>query len=419
MIRISKLFAARGIDASLSERVSKRSVARLAGVAAAGLAATVTLNNAAASDEHPKISKLFAARGIEASLSERVSKRSVPRLAGVAAAKLAAMVDEHPKISRLFAARGIEASLSERVSKRSVARPAGVAAARPTTIVALNNAAASDEYPVVFLSYDAVEPLGISLDYERPFQNKCYHYGSGGYHLSISNDVLSRFTRRGFSVQSVCLGLVSGGNRYDPETGRRMPTYVIFDKPAMEGKYTEGWRQQGIEVTPGPEEDYISEELPLDLPDCFKNGNPYTDCVFRFDRITGKLLTPEQTNMFARLGTTIDKELRKETGPVVDGFYDSDDESEEVRGFRRSGDFADYVFADPKLKRLLFGKKGYSNGSFWARSASLPRGYGYALDADGSMGPSVSEAAVASAISGSKKPQISVEELRRRLNEGR
>ena len=366
MIRISKLFATRGSEASLSERVSKRSVARLAGVAAAGIAAIVTLNNAAASDEYQKISRLFATRGSEASLSERVSKRSVARLAGVAAA-------------------------------------------RPMAVVAL--AAASDEYPVVFLSYDAVEPLGISLDYERPFQNKCYHYGSGGYPLSISNDVLSRFTRRGFSVQSVCLGLVSGGNRYDPETARRMPTYVIFDKQGMEEA-----RRQGDKPSP---DGWVSEELPLDLPDCFKNGNPYTDCVFRFDRITGKLLTPEQTNMFARLGTAIDKELRKETGPVVDEFYDSDDELEEARGFRRSEGFADYVLADPKLRRLLFGKKGYSNGSFWARSASLPRGYGYALDADGSLGPSVSEAAVASAISGSKKPQISVEELRRRLNEGR
>ena len=410
MIRISKLFATRGSEASLSERVSKRSVARLAGVAAAGIAAIVTLNNAAASDEYQKISRLFATRGSEASLSERVSKRSVARLAGVAAARLAAMVDEYPKISRLFATRGSKAGLSERVFKRSVARLAGVAA-RPGAMVALNNAAASDEYPVVFLSYDAVEPLGISLDYERPFQNKCYHYGSGGYPLSISNDVLSRFTRRGFSVQSVCLGLVSGGNRYDPETARRMPTYVIFDKQGMEEA-----RRQGDKPSP---DGWVSEELPLDLPDCFKNGNPYTDCVFRFDRITGKLLTPEQTNMFARLGMAIDKKLRKETGPVVDEFYDSDDELEEARGFRRSEGFADYVLADPKLRRLLFGKKGYSNGSFWARSASLPRGYGYALDADGSLGPSVSEAAVASAISGSKKPQISVEELRRRLNEGR
>ena len=131
MIRISRLFATRGSEASLSEQVSKRSVARLAGVAAAGLAAMVALNNAAAS-EYPKIARPFAARGSEASLSERLSRRSVARLARVAAARLAAM------------------------------------------------AIASDEYPVVFSSYDAVEPLGISLDYERPLQNKCYHYGSGG-----------------------------------------------------------------------------------------------------------------------------------------------------------------------------------------------------------------------------------------------
>jgi hypothetical protein len=278
-------------------------------------------------------------------------------------------------------------------------------------VVAL--AAASDEYPVVFLSYDAVEPLGISLDQEGSFEHKCYYYGDGGHKLSMSTEFLSRFISRGFSVQSACLGLVSGGNRYDPETGRRMPTYVIFDKQGMEEA-----RRRGDRTFP---DDWISEELPLDLPDCFKNGTPYTDCVFRFDRATGKMLTPAETNMFARLGMAIDRELRKqtETTGLEAEFYNSD-EDEFIAGFRKpEGGFADYVFADPKLRRLLFGKKGYSNGSFWARSASLPRGYGYALDADGSAGPSVSEAAVASAISGSKKPQISVEELRRRLNEGR
>jgi hypothetical protein len=302
---------------------------------------------------------------------------------------------------------------SGQVSKRSVARLAGTAVAVLVAMVVLDNAAAGAEYPVVFLSYDAVRPLGISLDYERPFQNKCYHYGSGGHHLSISNELLSRFTSRGFSVQSVCLGLVSGGNRYDPETGRRMPTYVIFDKQNMEAE-----RRQGND--PGPAEDWISEELPLDLPDCFKNGNPYTDCVFRFDRPTGKMLTRAETNMFAQLGMAIDKELRKQIQTTDEAeFYASNDEMEERRGFRKSGGFADYQLADSKLRRLLFGKKGYSNGSFWARSAGLPRGYGYALDADGSLGPSVSEEAVASAISGSKKPQISVEELRRMLNAGR
>jgi len=316
-------------------------------------------------------------------------------------------------ISRLFATAGGQASRTEQVSKRSVARLAGAAVAGLVAMVALDKAAAGTEYPVVFAFWDEVKALGISLDDERPFEHMCYHYGDGGYRLSMFTEFLSRFTSRGFSVQSVCLGLVSGGNRYDPETGRRMPTYVIFDKQGMEEA-----RRRGDETFP---DDWISEELPLDLPDCFKNGNPYTDCVFRFDRTTGKVLTPAETNMFARLGMAIDKELRKQTEttePVAE-FYDSDEDGLRA-GFRKpQGGFADYVFADPKLRRLLFGKKGYSNGSFWARSESLPRGYGYALDADGSLGPSVSEAAVASAISGSKKPQISVEELRRKLNEGR
>jgi hypothetical protein len=57
----------------------------------------------------------------------------------------------------------------------------------------------------------------------------------------------------------------------------------------------------------------------------------------------------------------------------------------------------------------------YSDASVWVALTSLKRGYGYALDADGSAAPSLSAAALKEAIDGSKRPQINVNDLRRAL----
>ena len=57
----------------------------------------------------------------------------------------------------------------------------------------------------------------------------------------------------------------------------------------------------------------VSDELPLDLPDCFMNGTPYTDCDFKFGRKTGKALKPSQTETYRRLGAALDKMVGAET----------------------------------------------------------------------------------------------------------
>ena len=101
-------------------------------------------------------------------------------------------------------------------------------------------------------------------------------------------------------MESVCLGLVSQ-TRYDPETGRRLPTYIIAD----EQEVTRQLREHG-ELSEGS----ITEEMPLDLPGCFRNGTPYNDCVFRFGRKTGKVLTAAETATYAELGAALDKWTR-------------------------------------------------------------------------------------------------------------
>jgi hypothetical protein len=268
----------------------------------------------------------------------------------------------------------------------------------------LGSMAKAQQFPLIIDSPSKLRQVGLSFDVaEPPLKNQCYSYGDGGLLLSTSDEFYERFKQRGFSVQAMCLGLVSN-THYDPETGRRLPTYIMVYRD----QYTENMRQYGKVQDSG----VVSDELPLDLPDCFKNANPYTDCQFRFGRITGKPLTAVQTDAYKRLGAAIDKlmQVKIKDVPATEEFYGEGDDFR--KGFRQySGSAAiDVNEAFPEDLRR------YSSTSFWVRSTSLPRGYGYALDADGGAGPDINPAALKAATAGLSKPQIDVQRLRDIVN---
>ena len=136
-------------------------------------------------------------------------------------------------------------------------------------------------YPVVFNKAQDLRRLGVVLkDYStdseavQHYPNRCYYYGDGGYSLSVSDEFLAKFKTRGFSRRSLCMALVSQ-TRFDPETGRRLPTYIMGNIEALQ-------RNRG---RPGAGD--VSEELPLDVPNCFKRGLPYSDCEMNYDPRTG------------------------------------------------------------------------------------------------------------------------------------
>jgi hypothetical protein len=263
--------------------------------------------------------------------------------------------------------------------------------------------AQSADYPVVFTSSATLRKLGIAVafgDAPKPFNNKCYYYGDGGYLISISDEFLSRFVAKGFTLQSTCLGLISE-THYDPESGRRLATYMIIDRELIKQRSEE----------PGA----ATEELPLELPSCFKNANPYADCVFNYGRKTGKKLSGEETETYRRLGAAVDAiladQVRRSPTPKEE-FYGSSDGEALIAGYRKyagQGLPSDGPQLDEKLER-------YSSLSLWIRSSTLPRGYGYALDADGAAGPSLSAAAMDAAIGGLSKSQISTDDLKRALD---
>jgi hypothetical protein len=263
---------------------------------------------------------------------------------------------------------------------------------------------AAQEYPVVYDSPSKLAQLGIAVSFGKqvpPLKNKCYYYGDGGYLISTSDEFYNRFKRRGFSIEAMCLGLVST-THYDPETGRRLPTYILVDRALV--KTSE----------PGA----VTDELPLDLPDCFKNANPYTDCHFRYGRVTGKALTAAETETYQRLGAAIDKAMMPTINDVAgtQGFFGSKDGEELIKGFRVTGGYSLPAEVDAAIPEEL---RRYSSASIWVCLSALPRGCGYGLDADGAAGPEVNPVALRAATAGMRRPQVDPQRLRQILESNR
>ena len=77
--------------------------------------------------------------------------------------------------------------------------------------------------PTVFKTYEELLPLGIAFDerVKQGYPHKCYSYGDGSTPISISDALLARYKARGFTLESLCLGLISEA-RFDPESGKAL-----------------------------------------------------------------------------------------------------------------------------------------------------------------------------------------------------
>ncbi len=193
-------------------------------------------------------------------------------------------------------------------------------------------------YPIVFSNPADLEALGLSIALsevdasEKPrtpvFAKTCYWYGDGTMHfISISDEFLAQYTPRGFTHESLCLALLSQA-RFDPETGERLPSYIFRDDAALKSRLDELESDRLIKeevenlipehfktrgalkaavaalrrgdataLTPLQlevllsEGGIMSEELPLAVPDCFKNGTPHLDCDWRYGLLSGRKLS--------------------------------------------------------------------------------------------------------------------------------
>lgn len=251
----------------------------------------------------------------------------------------------------------------------------------PSLLVALLMLIASSQqgkaedwpFPLVITRAADLDRLGISLPdkgagSDVTYPNNCYYYGDGGYGLAMSKEFLARFKARGFSRRSLCMAIVSG-IRFDPESGRRLPTFISADVKRLkeQGKYAEA----GV----------LTEELPLDVPDCFKGGLPYSDCDMNYDLMTGKRLSPKERERWREIGLKIEQALASRE--VRDNFRYLEDS--------RGPGATIYV-------GFQWGLAGEPSVSFWDYAEVFPKGFGYALFADGAAGPSPSDSAVKIAL---------------------
>jgi hypothetical protein len=182
----------------------------------------------------------------------------------------------------------------------------------------------------VRMTIDELRAQGIAVRgiTAQPFPNSCR--SSGNARLSVPAQLLEHFKGRGFTLESVCLGL-SSRVRFDPETGSQLPLAFV---PEIRG-------------------DRYDQEFPLNLPLCFRNAVSDLECDYKFDSWWG--------NRLDRHDLTSRREFSQKFDAMV---------RQHIQRNRISG-----VFKVEDLGQGLF----TSSYEWLLASSALRRGYGYAL----------------------------------------
>jgi TPR repeat protein len=154
----------------------------------------------------------------------------------------------------------------------------------------------NDEYPVVLNSAKTLWPLGIDFNFKGSGQragfHRCFYNGDGQnalVDLSLSRKFLVPYRAKAFDFRKLCLVMRAGIIRFDPETGRRLATFIMTDPEYL----NKGDEYLGLA---------ISEENPIEVPECFNKGeieqpNPFsarltlTGCSMKYHPWSGRSLT--------------------------------------------------------------------------------------------------------------------------------
>lgn len=266
--------------------------------------------------------------------------------------------------------------------------------------------AVSGEYPVVLTDVASQKALGLLESNYGPYAgepelgHKCYYYGDGGSLLSMSDEFLARYRAQGITLETLCMALVTG-MRFDPETGTRLATVVMADIEELSRSDYFG--------EPGP----ISDEIPLQIPACFRRGLPLVDCRFAYDPISGAPLTPNETAKIAAAGARAYEEARaliaggKYAQPCGRGDRPTEDESCYSTGRIGSG------YPEREYRINANHPAMLPLGGFYVFSPELDQGFAYAVMADGAAGPSASMESVQLVLEGkTRATQAKLEALK-------
>jgi hypothetical protein len=122
------------------------------------------------------------------------------------------------------------------------------------------------------VSDEDLRNIGLAHGEMPAFPHKCYG------NVSISNEFLSRFQARGFSLEALCLAIMSPWVQYHPETGKPLP---------------------------------VSKDFLFVVPDCFRNGMPFLDCKFNYEHTSGLKFTDAARQHVHERAVDVDAAVRK------------------------------------------------------------------------------------------------------------
>jgi hypothetical protein len=139
-------------------------------------------------------------------------------------------------------------------------------------------------------------PVGIDANRSvLPRQpHKCFYIGDGHIGMELTARTYQQYAQAGFDSDTLCMVLTSGQIRFDPETGERLPTYVIADSDGSGGSTA------------------LGSELPFYAPSCFSRGRTRVErqrlsatthplgCTVNFHPWSGRRLSPQEVAFFTR-----------------------------------------------------------------------------------------------------------------------
>jgi hypothetical protein len=178
----------------------------------------------------------------------------------------------------------------------------------------------SDGFPVLFDDPRRLRPLGVDFWFTHkssgsPYQ-MCFHNGSVQDENGLPKLYLSKEFRRhhrDYNFHKLCLVMRSGVIRFDPESGQRLPSFIMINREYL----AKGDGYEGLA---------ISDEIPLVAPPCLNKGDfdqatsfaaklSLSGCSMRYHPWSGRELNEEERKLWRTAFISVTSESAPDPSP--------------------------------------------------------------------------------------------------------